>query len=65
MFVEIEYPDKLLPAQLDDYLSKGWFRMRQTIFTTNFLHFRHQFYSAIWLRISLDNYLFDKKHIMF
>ena len=63
MFVEIEYPDKLLPAQLDDYLSKGWFRMRQTIFTTNFLHFRQQFYSAIWLRIPLENYSFDKKHI--
>jgi leucyl-tRNA---protein transferase len=62
MFAQIEYPEKLLPEELDNYLSKGWFRMRQTIFTTNFLHFKQQFYSAIWLRVGLDDYIADKKY---
>jgi len=61
MFAQIDYPDILLPEELDDYLAKGWFRMRQSIFTTNFLHFDQQFYSAIWLRIILDERIYDKK----
>ncbi|MCW3090257.1 MAG: arginyl-tRNA--protein arginylyltransferase, partial [Ferruginibacter sp.] len=40
---------------------KGWFRMRQTIFTTHFLHFNQRFYSAIWLRVKLDDSIYDKK----
>ncbi|MEO6733959.1 MAG: hypothetical protein ABIN01_22235 [Ferruginibacter sp.] len=62
MFAEIEYPKKLLPEELDQYLARGWFRMRQTIFTTNFLHFKQQFYSAIWLRVLLDDSIYDKKY---
>lgn len=61
MFAQIEYPEKLLPEELDKYLAKGWFRMRQTIFTTNFLHFHLKFYSAIWLRVMLDQSIYDKK----
>lgn len=60
MFAQIEYPENLLPEELDNYLAKGWFRMRQTIFTTNFLHFDLQFYSAIWLRIILDERIYHK-----
>ncbi|MEO5893542.1 MAG: hypothetical protein ABIQ31_25030 [Ferruginibacter sp.] len=62
MFAQIEYPEKLQPDELDDYLAKGWFRMRQTIFTTNFLHFNQQFYSSIWLRVVLDHSIHDKKY---
>jgi arginine-tRNA-protein transferase len=62
MFAQIEYPDQLLPEELDNYLANGWFRMRQTIFTTNFLHFDQQFFSAIWLRVQLDGLLIDKKY---
>lgn len=61
MFAQIEYPEKLLPEELDTCLANGWFRMRQTIFTTNFLHFNHRFYSAIWLRVALDDSIYDKK----
>lgn len=64
MFAQIEYPKKLLPEELDTYLSAGWFRMRQTIFTTNFLHFNNQFYSAIWLRVKLEESIFDKKYFL-
>lgn len=62
MFAQIEYPErKLLPGKLDEYLANGWFRMRQSIFTTNFLHFNNQFYSAIWLRVVLGVAIHDKR----
>lgn len=56
MYAKVNTPLSLLPEELDNYLSKGWFRMGQSIFTTNFLNFKNQFYSAIWLRIELNNY---------
>jgi arginine-tRNA-protein transferase len=62
MFAQVAYPDKLLPEELDTYLANGWFRMRQTIFTTNFLHFDLQYFSAIWLRVALDEPIIDKKY---
>jgi arginyl-tRNA--protein-N-Asp/Glu arginylyltransferase len=60
MFGQIYCPDTLQPEELDRYLEQGWFRMNQTIFTTNFLHFKTAFYSAIWLRIALKQYAPDK-----
>ncbi len=62
MLAQIEYPEILQLQELDTYLANGWFRMRQTIFTTNFLQFDSQFYSAIWLRVALANYVPDKKY---
>jgi arginine-tRNA-protein transferase len=53
MFAQVHCPAALAPHELDAYLERGWFRMRQNIFTTNFVHFKDQFYSALWLRISL------------
>ena len=55
MFAQVNYPDVLAPEELDEYLALGWFRMGQTIFTTNFLNFDKLFYSAIWLRIDLHH----------
>lgn len=57
MLAELHFPsDTILPEQLDDYLERGWFRMGQTIFTTNFLKFKGLFYSAIWLRVDLQTF---------
>lgn len=56
MFAELLQPDFLLPEELDLYLADGWFRMGQSIFTTNFLRFHDHFYSAIWLRIDLFSF---------
>ncbi|MBT1696957.1 arginyl-tRNA--protein arginylyltransferase [Fulvivirgaceae bacterium PWU4] len=61
MFAQVHHPQKLLPGELDGYLERGWFRMGQTIFTTNFLNFRHQLYGAIWLRIVLPDLTHDKQ----
>ncbi len=50
------------PAQLDGFLSLGWFRIQQTIFTTNYLYFDGQEYDAIWLRVNLDDFTADKNY---
>ncbi len=56
MFGKIELPVSLLHSELDAYLKNGWFRMGQSLFTCNVLNFKRQFYSAVWLRIPLNNY---------
>lgn len=53
---DVHVPSKLTPAALDKYLASGWFRMGQAVFTTNFLLFNNQFYSAIWIRTELQNW---------
>ncbi len=53
MFAQVHYPESLSKEELDEYLLEGWFRNGQRIFTTNFLNFDDQLYSAIWLRINI------------
>lgn len=50
------------PAQLDGFLSLGWFRMQQTIFTTNILYFNDQVYDAVWLRVRLHDFEPDRRY---
>lgn len=59
MFAQVQCPEILPAEQLDHYLEQGWFRMGQTIFTTNFLNFKSHLYSAIWLRIPLRDFSLD------
>ncbi|MFN7119504.1 MAG: arginine-tRNA-protein transferase [Saprospiraceae bacterium] len=60
MFAEKHYPEHLLTEELDAYLARGWYRMGQSIFTTHFLCFGDQFYSAIWVRLALKHYNYSK-----
>lgn len=60
MLAQVHSPETLGPAELDFYLQMGWFRMGQTIFTTNFLSFKNQLYSALWLRVFLPEFATDK-----
>lgn len=53
-------PHVLSPESLDFYLAKGWYRMGANIFTTSFLFFNGQPFSAIWLRIDLQQHQFSK-----
>lgn len=53
MLAQVHFPLSLSGEELDRYLSEGWFRMGQSIFVTNFLNFKQQFYSAVWLRLRL------------
>lgn len=61
MFAKMRSPVTITATELDNYLARGWFRMRQNVFTTNFLQFDNQFYSAIWLRVPLAVPVFSKK----
>lgn len=56
MFENCHYPESLQPDQLDLYLSKGWFRMGQSIFTTSFVLFDEKVYPTVWLRHTLNSY---------
>ncbi len=60
MFAEKHYPERLLIEELDAYLARGWYRMGQSIFTTHFLCFGDYFYSAMWVRLPLENYEYSK-----
>lgn len=63
MFVHAESPSLMLPEELDTYLANGWFRMGQTIFTTQFLCFKNQLYNAIWLRVDLKKWKYDSVQV--
>lgn len=63
MFVEVHTPDVLPGPELDAYLARGWFRMGQTIFTTNFAHVKDKILSTIWLRVKLKHYAHDRAHV--
>ncbi len=53
----------LLPENWDEAWSRGWFRMRQSVFTTHFLEFDRKIFSALWLRVGLGNWKFDHKFL--
>lgn len=56
MFEEFIQPDQLLPEQLDEVLSLGWFRMGPSIFTTEFITFDQKIFRTLWLRLVLPTY---------
>ena len=57
-----EHPEKLQAAELDTYLSQGWFRNGQTLFTSEYLCVAEGVYSLLWMRLHLHNYQFKKRH---
>lgn len=60
-YVEKSHPFTLSPESLDRYLARGWYRMGSNIFTTHFLCFQQQMFSAIWLRLDLKDFSFSKR----
>jgi len=56
-----ENPESLAGDELDERWARGWFRMRQTLFTTHFLEFEDEFYSAVWLRVDLGRWQNDRR----
>ena len=50
-------------AMLDAYLSQGWYRMGQTIFTTTSIDIYDQECNVYWLRYPLANMQFKKSHL--
>lgn len=54
MINDMHFPDRLAGKDLDVYLSKGWFRMGPTIFTTDIIPMKGTIYIVHWLRLVLD-----------
>jgi arginine-tRNA-protein transferase len=55
VYKKIRHPSTLTGSQLDMFLSMGWYRMHQTIFTTthSFIHDFYDFRPVWWLRFPL------------
>lgn len=49
----IYYPAEISGKQLDAFLAKGWYRMGQGIFTTNYVIQEDSFFRVYWLRYNL------------
>ncbi|MBX2923639.1 MAG: hypothetical protein KF746_15665 [Chitinophagaceae bacterium] len=54
-------PLQLTSKQLDTLLSKGWYRMHQSVFTTNYIFMDNKTLRVFWLRYSLQKLQFSKK----
>jgi arginine-tRNA-protein transferase len=51
----IHFPDSLSAKDLDAFLSYGWYRMGQGIFTTSYIMQEQVCYRVFWLRYSLSH----------
>ena len=60
MFGDIQFPEEMSRGDLDEYLARGWFRMGQSIFTTDEFPFRGIWHSVYWLRICLSDINYSK-----
>lgn len=60
MFTEKHYLEKIDGEQLDSYLERGWYRMGQSVFTCRFLIFNDELFSAVWIRLPLQEFTFSK-----
>jgi len=58
MTFRILFPRALDPERLDHLLARGWFRMRRSVFTTRYLLDTKGLHTAVWARLSLDDYTF-------
>ncbi len=57
----IYYPESITGKQLDVFLAKGWYRMGQGIFTTNYVIQEDKFFRVYWLRYNLQTLVFGKQ----
>ena len=56
-------PEQFEGEDFDEAWARGWFRMRQTLFTTHFLTFDRRVFAALWLRVGLPGLLPDRKFL--
>jgi arginine-tRNA-protein transferase len=61
MIKDIHLPYDMAGYELDDYLYRGWFRMGQTIFTTDFIPVNGLIYPVYWLRFPVQEVSYGKK----
>ena len=54
------YPEILSGEELDAFLEAGWYRMKQTLFSTHFVMLDNHVYRVFWLRYNLKNIVLSK-----
>jgi arginyl-tRNA--protein-N-Asp/Glu arginylyltransferase len=62
MIKNVHFPFELSSSLLDQYLSKGWYRIGQVVFTTDYIPHPHGWHRVFWLRYQLPGLSFQKKH---
>lgn len=55
-------PEHLTAEQLDALLAMGWYRMHQSVFTTNYIFIEDKTLRVFWLRYPVQAMEFSKKH---
>ncbi len=60
MHTRVIKPTSLSRPELDRYLSRGWYRIGQTMMTCRFVLFSDVLRSAVWTRLELDAHTFRK-----
>jgi arginine-tRNA-protein transferase len=56
-------PERLQPAELDEYLAKGWYRSRQLLFTADGFESHGQIHFLIWIRYRLQDWTFHPQNV--
>ncbi len=62
MINDILFPEQLTADELDEYLAKGWYRMGQILFTTDYILYEELLYRVWWLRYYIPTIHFTKTH---
>jgi leucyl-tRNA---protein transferase len=57
---KIYYPEKMNGEELDEFLEMGWYRMGQSVFTTDFLSLNDTLNRVFWLRYNLEKITLSK-----
>jgi arginine-tRNA-protein transferase len=63
MIKDLDFPEHLTGPELDAYLEKGWYRLGQIIFTTDFIPHEETWCPVFWLRFQLDQVNYGKKQL--
>lgn len=59
----IYFPKELSGHELDNFLAMGWYRIGQSLFTTNFILLNERVHRVFWLRYNLKNIALTKSQI--
>lgn len=60
MYTRMIHPKALSSEELDVFLAQGWFRMRQAMFTCNFVMSDGFLRTSVWIRFPMEGYRFRK-----
>lgn len=63
MIKDLDFPESMSGPELDAYLERGWYRLGQIIFTTDYIPHEESWYRVFWLRFKLDKIRYEKKQL--